>query len=144
MVRIYGVDNHKADVASRLTHLTISEFTIPFNYYFPQQDPRNLHIITCAAKHCMLKILQTKQLPWGCLLPPSGKTPPPGINGKHSETGCACQKKSQESSTPFHYSIFFRRVTDRSPRRQWTLHSKINHGAINQLHGENICSSGYH
>ena len=103
---IAGVKNHEADAALRITHLTYVAFTIHFNDTLPQQDPWWLHLLPFEAKHCMLIIFHTNWSPWDCMLPPCGKSPPSGRNGRNSTHGCASQNILRESSTRYHYSRF--------------------------------------
>ena len=39
VARIYGVDNHEEDVASRLAHLNVTEFTCHLSSKVPQKEP---------------------------------------------------------------------------------------------------------
>ena len=96
---IMGIDKHKAYAASIITHLTVASFTCQFNNKFPQKCASFLRLLLCAAKYFMLKMLHTKRSPQDCLLPPCGKTPPPGINGRRSAYGFLSHKILRKSRT---------------------------------------------
>ena len=54
--RIVGKDNKEVDVASWLTHLPVSYFTLHFNTFFPQKNPIDYYYpqgedITGAVQH---------------------------------------------------------------------------------------------
>ena len=142
MAHIAVVDNHEADAASRLTHITVVEFTCHFNATFPQKEPWRLCLLPCAEKHCMLTMLHTKRLMWYFPLPHCRKTPPPGSNGRSSSHGCSSQKTSREPRTQCHSEIFNQQVRAGVLFRQGKPDPEAKRGSIPLLRGGNIFSSG--